>query len=302
MAGIAAILLWSSVTGLARLVAESFGPVAGAAAMYSVASLFLLLVMGRPKWRQYSWRYVLIGGGLFVAYEICLALALGMANSRMQAIEMLVINYLWPALTVLMALLLSPKRASWLVYPSIALAFVGVAWSITGDAGLSVSQIAANVATNPATYSMAFIGAFLWALYCNLTKTLARGQNAITLFFILTAITLWIKAALFTEYSALPLSEVLTMESGAILLLAGVTMGAGYALWNYAIIGGNMVFLATLSYFTPIIATVISSWLLGVAVTHSFLKGVAMVTIGSLICWWVTREKRKTSTLKEVNS
>lgn len=302
MAGIAAILLWSSVTGLARLVAESFGPVAGAAAMYSVASLFLLLVMGRPKWRQYSWRYVLIGGGLFVAYEICLALALGMANSRMQAIEMLVINYLWPALTVLMALLLSPKRASWLVYPSIALAFVGVAWSITGDAGLSVSQIAANVATNPATYSMAFIGAFLWALYCNLTKTLARGQNAITLFFILTAITLWIKAALFTEHSALPLSEVLTMESGAILLLAGVTMGAGYALWNYAIIGGNMVFLATLSYFTPIIATVISSWLLGVAITHSFLQGVAMVTIGSLICWWVTREKRKTPTLEEVNS
>lgn len=302
MAGIAAILLWSSVTGLARLVAESFGPVAGAAAMYSVASLFLLLVMGPPKWRQYSWRYVLIGGGLFVAYEICLALALGMANSRMQAIEMLVINYLWPALTVLMALLLSPKRASWLVYPSIALAFVGVAWSITGDAGLSVSQIAANVATNPATYSMAFIGAFLWALYCNLTKTLARGQNAITLFFILTAITLWIKAVLFTEHSALPLSEVLTMESGAILLLAGVTMGAGYALWNYAIIGGNMVFLATLSYFTPIIATVISSWLLGVAITHSFLQGVAMVTIGSLICWWVTREKRKTPTLKEVNS
>ena len=302
MAGIAAILLWSSVTGLARLVAESFGPVAGAAAMYSVASLFLLLVMGRPKWCQYSWRYVLIGGGLFVAYEICLALALGMANSRMQAIEMLVINYLWPALTVLMAMLLSPKRASWLVYPSIALAFVGVAWSITGDAGLSVSQIAANVATNPATYSMAFIGAFLWALYCNLTKTLARGQNAITLFFILTAITLWIKAALFTEHSALPLSEVLTMESGAILLLAGVTMGAGYALWNYAIIGGNMVLLATLSYFTPIIATVISSWLLGVAITHSFLQGVAMVTIGSLICWWVTREKRKTPTLEEVNS
>tara|TARA_Y100001960_G_C14617527_1_gene798998 strand:+ start:269 stop:1153 length:885 start_codon:yes stop_codon:yes gene_type:complete len=286
LAGVAAILLWSSVMGVARAVTEMLGPVGGAAAIYTVAALFLVAVMGVPKWRNYSLRYVVLGGGLFVAYEICLALALAMANDRQQAIEMLVINYLWPALTVLLAVIVSGKKTNLLVYPSVALAFLGVAWSITGDQGLSLAQISANVATNPVTYAMAFTGAFLWAIYCNLTKRIANGQNAITLFFIMTAVSLWVKYAFSGETGM-----SLNLESGALLLVAGVFMGSGYALWNYAIIGGNMVLLATLSYFTPVLSTIISSVILGIALTQSFLQGVVMVTIGSLMCWWVTREK-----------
>ncbi|KGY07627.1 aromatic amino acid DMT transporter YddG [Vibrio sinaloensis] len=286
IAGIAAILLWSSVMGVARAVTEMLGPVGGAASIYTVAALFLVAVMGVPKWRQYSLRYVLLGGGLFVAYEMCLALALAMANDRQQAIEMLVINYLWPALTVLLAVLVSGKKTNLLVYPSVALAFVGVAWSISGDQGLSLTQISANIATNPTTYAMAFIGAFLWAIYCNLTKRISNGQNAITLFFIMTAISLWIKYALSAETGM-----NVTLESGSLLLVAGVFMGSGYALWNYAIIGGNMVLLATLSYFTPVLSTIISSIILGIALSSSFLQGVVMVTLGSLMCWWVTRDK-----------
>ncbi len=271
--------------GFARNVTELLGPVGGAASIYTVASVFLVLVMGVPKLKNYSLRYVIICGGLFVAYEICLALALGMANSRTQAIEMLVINYLWPALTVLLAVIVSQKKTSLWVYPSIAIAFLGVAWSVTGDQDLSFAQIVANVATNPVTYAMAFVGAFLWAIYCNLTKRISNGQNAITLFFIMTAVTLWIKYALSNETGM-----TLTWEASGLLLISGIAMGSGYALWNYAIIGGNMVLLATLSYFTPVLSTIISSFILGIAITQSFLQGVIMVTIGSLMCWWVTRD------------
>lgn len=284
LAGVAAILLWSCVTGLIRAVTELLGPIGGAALIYTVASVFLILVMGVPKVKHYSPRYVLICGGLFVAYEICLALALGMANSRLQALEMLVINYLWPALTVLMAVISSKNRTSPWVYVGILLAFVGVSWSITGGEELTLSQIAANVATNPVTYSMAFVGAFLWAIYCNLTKRMSGGQNGIILFFAMTAVALWIKFYLSDESGM-----VFSLESITLLVLSGVVMGSGYALWNYAIIGGNMVLLATLSYFTPVLATIISSIILGIALTSSFLQGVVMVTLGSLICWWVTR-------------
>lgn len=110
--------------GLARTVTEFLGPIGGAASIYTVASLFLVMVMGLPRIRSYSLTYVMLGGGLFVAYEICLALALAMANSRQQAVEMLVINYLWPALTVLLAVTFSPKKTNILVYPAIALAFL----------------------------------------------------------------------------------------------------------------------------------------------------------------------------------
>ncbi len=98
--------------GLVRTVTESFGPLGGAALIYTVASIFLICVMGRPKLRHFSFRYLVIGGFLFVSYEICLALALGMANNRYQALEMAVINYLWPAFTVLLAVLTSKKSTS----------------------------------------------------------------------------------------------------------------------------------------------------------------------------------------------
>ncbi|WP_082078979.1 aromatic amino acid DMT transporter YddG [Pseudoalteromonas rubra] len=286
LAGVAAIFLWSAVMGLVRAVTEMLGPVGGAASIYTVASVFLVLVMGIPRIRDYSPRYILIGGSLFVAYEICLALALAMANSRQQALEMLVINYLWPALTVLMAVVISGKKSSIWVYPGILLAFLGVAWSIAGDEGITPEQLLANIASNPTTYAMALSGAFLWAVYCVLTKRIANGQNAITLFFLLTAMSLWVKFAASDETAI-----VLTLESAGLLLISGVALGSGYALWNYAIIGGNMVLLATLSYFTPVLSTALSSLILGLVLTQSFLQGVCMVTAGSLLCWWVTRGK-----------
>ncbi|ASG08965.1 aromatic amino acid DMT transporter YddG [Vibrio anguillarum] len=287
--GVAAILLWSCLMGLIRTVTEQFSPIGGAALIYTVSSVFLMLVMGVPKFKHFSLRYVLIGGALFVSYEICLALALGMANDRHQALEMAVINYLWPALTVLFAVFLSRKPVHILVYPSVALAFVGVAWTITGDSGFSVMQISANIATNPLTYSMAFGGAIIWAVYCNITKQLANGQNAIILFFMATAIALWIKYFLSSESTL-----VFTVPATLNLALTGVVMGSGYALWNVAILRGNMVLLATLSYFTPVISTLLSSLILGVALGVSFWQGVIMVTMGSLICWWATRERQST--------
>ncbi|MEF3019958.1 aromatic amino acid DMT transporter YddG [Vibrio mimicus] len=283
--GIAAILLWGSLMALTRRVAEEFSPIGGAALIYTVSTLFLLFTMGVPRLKAGSARYVIIGGALFVSYEICLALALGMANDRLQAIEMSVINYLWPALTVLIAALLSKRSVSFWVYPSVGLAFLGVAWTIVAEQGISAADLMARIATNPTVYSMAFIGAFIWAIYCNVTQRLAQGQNAIVLFFAATASVLWLQYALSDEPAL-----SFTWSNTSTLLLTGVVMGSGYALWNVAILRGNMLLLATLSYFTPVISTLFSSLILGVVLGLSFWQGVVMVTLGSLICWWVTRQ------------
>ncbi|WP_295891707.1 aromatic amino acid DMT transporter YddG [uncultured Vibrio sp.] len=285
LCGVAAIFLWSCLIGLARTVAEHFGPIAGAALIYTVASVFLMLVMGIPKLHRFSKRYLIVGSALFVSYEICLALALGMANDRHQAMEMAVINYLWPALTVLLAVVVSKKPTHKLVYPGVFIALAGVVWAVIGEGELTLTQLTENIATNPATYSMAFVGAFIWAIYCNVTKGLAKGQNAIVVFFILTAATLWVKYLLSDEQGM-----DFTIPATFNLLLAGVVIGGGYALWNIAILRGNMVFLASLSYFTPVLSTLIGSVILGISLAATFWQGVAMVTVGSLICWWFTRE------------
>ncbi|MGJ8581861.1 MAG: aromatic amino acid DMT transporter YddG [Psychromonas sp.] len=291
--GVLAILLWSSVTAFIRDLSELFSPIAGAAMMYSVSAIFLMLVMGVPKIKDYPVRYLLLGGGLFVSYEICLALSLGMANDRQQAMEMGIINYLWPALTILLSVLVSPKKANLLVYPSILLAFTGVAWCIAGDQGISIDSLIHNISDNPFTYLMAFSAAFIWAIYCLITKRISNGKNAIVLFFAATAITLWLKYFLSSEPSI-----QFTTPSSLTLIIAGITIGTAYALWNQAVIGGNIILLGTLSYFTPVFSTLFASVYLSITLTGSFWQGVALVTLGSLICFLVTREKPETERIK----
>jgi drug/metabolite transporter (DMT)-like permease len=114
---------------------------------------------------------------------------------------------------------------------------------------------------------------------------MSGGKNAITLFFIATAATLWVQYAFSNESQM-----AFTFSSITTLLIAGVVMGAGYALWNQAILGGNMMLLATISYFTPIFSTLFSSVYLSVALGWSFWQGVVLVTLGSLVCYWATKE------------
>ena len=139
MAGCCAILIWSATVGLVRNVAEQLGPVAGAAMIYSVSALFLMICLGAPRLKAFSFKYLLIGGLLFVSYEICLSLALGMANNRTQAVEMGVINYLWPSLIVLLAVFTSKHPVDKRVYPAISLSFFGVAWTVSGEGGISLT-------------------------------------------------------------------------------------------------------------------------------------------------------------------
>jgi len=288
--GVAAILLWSSVAALIRDLSELFSPIAGAAMLYTVSAIFLMSVMGVPKIKDYPSRYLMIGGLLFVTYEICLALSLGMANSRHQAMEMSIINYLWPALTILLSVMLSKKKASRLVYPSILLAFTGVAWCIAGDQGLSAESLLNNIADNPVIYLMAFSAAFIWAIYCVITQKISNGKNAITLFFSATATTLWIQYFFSNEPSI-----AFTFPSTLTLIISGIVIGSGYALWNQAVIGGNIVLLGTLSYFTPVFSTLFASVYLSISLTSAFWQGVALVTLGSLICFLVTRTKKEAS-------
>lgn len=282
--GLLAILLWSSVVGLIRSVSEGLGPVGGAAMIYSVGTLFLLMVMGVPKLREFPRSYLIIGSLLFVLYEICLSLSLGYANSRMQAIELGMINYLWPCFTVLMAIVFNGQKAKWWVLPGLLLSLCGIGWIMSGNGGWSPTQMLANVRSNPLSYGLSFSGAVIWAIYCNVTKKIAQGKNGVVLFIALTALALW---AIF------PFSHETGMQFSlpvsAALLAAGMAMGAGYAAWNVGILHGNMTLLATVSYFTPVLSAVFAAVVLSTSLTINFWQGVIMVTLGSLICWRATR-------------
>lgn len=180
------------MVGLIRGVSEGLGPVGGAAAIYSLSGLLLIFTVGFPRIRQIPKGYLLAGSLLFVSYEICLALSLGYAATRHQAIEVGMVNYLWPSLTILFAILFNGQKTNWLIVPGLLLALVGVCWVLGGENGLHYDEIINNITTSPLSYFLAFIGAFIWAAYCTVTNKYARGFNGITVFVLLTGACLWI--------------------------------------------------------------------------------------------------------------
>ena len=283
--GLVAIILWSTAAGLIRSISEIFGALGGAAMIYSLGAIMLVGLLGRPRLRSTSKLYLVMGSALFVAYEVCLSLALGYASSRAQAIELGVVNYLWPCLTVVLAIVMNGQRTRWFIVPGTALALFGILWVVSGD-GLSLPSIVANVQSNPLSYSLALACAITFALYCNVTRLYAGGQNLVVLFFVLTSGVLWLKYAFSSE-----VIPSFTLSSGLELLAAGFAMAGGYALWNIGILRGNLTLLATASYSAPVLSSAFAAVWLGAHLNTQFWQGAVLVTAGSLICWHATRQQ-----------
>jgi len=285
--GLIAVLLWSSIVGLIRSVSESLGATGGAAMMYSVASVFLLISIGFPKLSEFPKRYLVWGSLLFVSYELCLALSIGYSNTNRQAIEVGMVNYLWPALTMVAAILFNNQKSNWLVIPGFVIAILGICWVLGGEQGLDLASMLENIKDNPLSYGLAFIGALIWATYCTVTARIANGKNGVTLFFMLTALVLWVKYLLI---GGAPM--VFNFHAVIYLVLAAAAMGFGYAAWNVGILHGNVTILAGASYFIPVFSAALAAIVLQTPLSTSFWQGAAMVCIGSVLCWLATRQKR----------
>ncbi|EMM0380479.1 aromatic amino acid DMT transporter YddG [Pluralibacter gergoviae] len=284
LTGLTAIILWSTMVGLMRSVSEGLGPVGGAALVFTFSGLLLIFTVGFPNLRRIRRRYLLAGSALFVSYEICLALALGYAVNRQQAIEVGMVNYLWPSLTILFAMAFNGQKSRWPVLPGILLSLAGVVWVLGGERGLNIDEIISNVRSGPLSYLLAFTGAFIWAAYCTVTAKYAGGQNGITLFVLLTAAALWLKFLL-ADQPPMHFTLPVTVK----LLALSAALGLAYAAWNIGILHGNVTLLATASYFTPVLSSALAALLLSTPLSWAFWQGAAMVCLGSLICGLATR-------------
>lgn len=284
LVGLVAILLWSSIVGLIRGVSESFGAVGGAALIYTLASVFLVFSVGPTKVRELPRKYIFWGSLLFVSYELCLSLSIGYANTGRQAIEVGMVNYLWPTLTIVFAILFNKQKSTLLILPGFILSTAGVCWILGGDQGLDFPGMWSNIQDNPLSYGLALAGALIWAGYCTVTTRIAQGKNGITLFFMLVAAALWIQY-LFVDAAAMAVD----LRSLLYLVLAASAMGFGYAAWNVGILHGNITVLAGASYFIPVLSAAFAAALLSTPLSLQFWQGAAMVCIGSTLCWLATR-------------
>ena len=277
--GICAILLWSTLIGLMRIVSDGLGPLLGPASIYAVAFVITLICTGFPRLSSFPRSYLILGSILFVAYEILLSLSISFAENSRQAIEVAILNYLWPALVVIFSTFLNHQKIRIWIVIGICCSMYGICTVLGGEYDFNLDEILKNLSSNPLSYIFATVAAFLWAIYCSVTAKISKGQTSITFFLLLIALVLWSYGLTFNTYAV-----NFDLKTALALLCAGAAIGLGYAAWNKGMACGNVRVLAVLSYFIPILSTLVSSLMLNTPLSFTFWKGVLFVCLGSVFC------------------
>ena len=271
--------------GICRGIAEDFGRGPGFTVMYAAACLLLLLIFGRPHLRAFSLKYLLLGVGAANVCAICFIFSLSMAEDATQTMQVGMVNYLWPCLTIVFAVLFNGERARWWIVPGVLLSLLGVMVVLGGEDGFNPMHFAANWMKNPWSYTIALVGAVLWAGYGSMTRAWSGGHNPVVIIF-------------FNDMLIFGLIWLLTptppgewMHPGWLgVFLGAAATGLGYGVWTYGMQYGNMTLLGIGSYFTPVLSCVFASFYIGSDLSATFWQGVALVVLGSLVCWTSVRK------------
>jgi drug/metabolite transporter (DMT)-like permease len=293
--GLLAILLWSTTVAVTRSMSEQVGPLTAACAVYLFGgglSVTYLLVRGQlfTPGEALSRRYLLGCGSLFVIYMIAFYAAMGAAASRQQVLEVGLVNYLWPTLTLLFSVPLLNKRPSLLLLPGMLLASAGVFLVATQNTTVSWAGFADNLHSNPSAYAFALVAAVSWGFYSNLSRRWAEGvnSNAVTGFMLATGLVLLALLWWFPEKSVWTLRVVLE------IVFMGVATALSYVFWDIAMRKGDMVLVTSCSYLTPFLATLVACYYLDVGAGWKLWAGCVLIIAGAVLA-------KKSLTPKEVH-
>ena len=284
LCGLLAIILWSATYALARSISEQIGSLTAGACVYWMGGTFGLIYAWKKGKRishfNMPLKYLAVCGGLFVFYMICTYLAIGKLANRHQLLEIALINYLWPSLTILFSLFILRKRAGWWIAPGIALAITGAVLAIFQGTEFSLRELSRNVIANPLAYFITFLAAISWALYSNFTRKW-QGQDSstsVTIFMLCTAAALTILCLFF------PAETNWTAKTAVEVILLGISVTLAYICWDIGMKKGDATLIASCAYFTPVLSTIVSCLYLGILAGWKIWAACACVITGSILC------------------
>jgi len=284
--GLVAIVLWAMTLGLTRLLTEPLGSMTTVAGIYTTAGLLGCLWFYRTREARRMFarlpRLYLLGcGSMFTVYSICLYQAIGMASGRQQVLEVGVINYLWPGLTLVLSIPLLGKRPRFWFPLGALTAFAGVILAMVPNGDWDPAAFTENLRGNILPYALAFGAAFLWALYSNLVRRWAGPSPGagIPVFFLATGLVMWVARMTVGEASQWSVKAVVIMTFMAIgpALLA-------YVFWDIAMRQGSMTLVASAAYLTPVLSALVSCLVLSVAPPVTLWIGCGLVVAGAVGC------------------
>ena len=197
--------------------------------------------------------------------------------------EVGMVNYLWPTLTIIFAILFNGQKARWWIAPGAVLSFCGIYW-ILGNGQVAIGSFVEHIKLNPVSYILALGSALTWSAFSSMTRAWSKGENISTVVFFFDIL-------IFGSFWAMGVggSPEITLFGVLNVVLGGLAMGVAYAAWTHGMSYGNITVLAIASYFTPVLSCLFASVWIGAELTMSFWQGVAMVVTGSLLCWHATK-------------
>ena len=284
--GVLAIVLWSTTVALARSLTEQVGVLTAAASIYLAAGVLgcaAAVVRGRglARFRGLPLRYWAGCGGLFVFYTVALYLAIGLAAGRQQVVEVGILNYLWPGLTLALSVPLVGNRARPWLGAGILVGFAGGALALLQGGSFAWEELRANLGQNVLPYALGAAAAVAWALYSNLSRRWAgaRGGQAVPVFLLAAGLVLGAMRLARPEASAWTARAALELAYMSVFPTL-----AAYTFWDAAMRRGRMTLVAALSYLTPLLSTLASCVYLGVAAGPGLWLAAAMVVGGAVVC------------------
>jgi len=284
--GILAILFWGTTIAFSRSLTEQLGPLTTASWIYVLSGIWsCIYLFSEPRRIKKTFQlpilYLTGGGTLFILYMVCLYLAVGLAFSREQVLEVSIINYLWPGLTLIFSLPILHKKGKISLIPGIFIAFAGFYLATVQSGMFSWEVFKRNFQVSYLPYLLALMAAVTWGLYSNLVRRWAGHTEggAVPLFLLVTGLILTIIRLIFPEESYWTPRVVLEL-----LYMSVFPTFLAYIFWDRAMRKGNIILVVSLSYFTPLLSIVITSLYLGVVIKPTLWIACGLVIVGAVIC------------------
>ena len=283
--GLLAIVCWSTTFAVSRSLAEEIGVLTAGAGMCLgggvLGCLYIALVERRAAAVfRLPLAYLLGCGGLLVAYMVCLFLAIGLAASRQQTVEVGIINYLWPGLTLAFAIPILRTKVRWSFFAGLAMAAAGAALAPLRLGEYSAEALLENLHANPLPYGLALVGAVVWALYSVLSRRWGAGAEggAVPLFMVAAGAVLAALSFAFphpAEWTGRVAAELAFMSVFPVMI--------AYAFWDRAMRRGNVTLVAALSYLTPLLSTALSVLYLRVDLGWNLWLACGLIVAGAAV-------------------
>ena len=272
-----AIALWGALSALGVSL-QHVPPflLTGVALMVGSALAWPAVLKDRRQWRVAP-RALALGVFTLFGFHFILFIALRMAP----AVEVNLVNYLWPLFIVVLAPFYLPGVRLRAVHVVAALVgFVGAATAILG--GAPSDGVAGGAAGTPASnpvlgYGLALVSALIWTNYSLQTKRLElKGQGfstaAIGLFGLISGVLSY------ACHLLLEPAVSLTLRDGLLLVVMGLgPLGAAFFLWDKALKLGDARHIGILSYLTPLLSTVMLMAVTHRAVTWNIALAAALI-------------------------